>query len=220
MVAFQLFITGIWSRQWRLIVNSTYSSRQNCTNYCLLKIFLLKSVDYWKKEKEEGEREKKRILHLSAYIIQPNCYRILYACKCLTSDFSIRWLVQVWLIPCEFQWWFCSWLLIWFGLIDLLGGMLWYGNWIILHLNVRLLEGGWPNMCVANKCHHLSGLAWQFLVPGHYQNWWLHWLLIIKMSVSQIHDIWMIYFVSQWVGGWEIRFPKSHGSYPDNVCKL
>ena len=98
--------------------------------------------------------------------------------------------------------------------------MLWYGNWIILHLNVRLLEGGWPNMCVANKCHHLSGLAWQFLVPGHYQNWWLHWLLIIKMSVSQIHDIWMIYFVSQWVGGWEIRFPKSHGSYPDNVCKL
>ena len=75
-------------------------------------------------------------------------------------------------------------------------------------------------MCVANVCHHLSGLAWQFLVPGHYQNWWLHWLLIIKMSVSQIHDIWIIYFVSQWVGGWEIRFPKSHGSYPDNVCKL
>ena len=98
--------------------------------------------------------------------------------------------------------------------------MLWYGNWIILHLNVRLLENGWTNMCVANVCHHLSGLAWQFLVPGHYQNWWLHWLLIIKMSVSQIHDIWIICFVYQWVGGWEIRFPKSHGSYPDNVCKL
>ena len=110
----------------------------------------------------------------------------------------------------------------WFGL-----GCLTYlvecydmGTGSFLHLNVRLLEDGWPNMCVANVCHHLSGLAWQFLMPGHYQNWWLHWLLIIKMSVSQIHDIWIIYFVSQWVGGWEIGFPKSHGSYPDNVCKL
>ena len=99
MVAFQLFITGIWSRQWRLIVNSTYSSRQNCTNYCLLKIFFLSQLIIQKRKKKERERKKKRILHLSAYIIQPNCYRILYACKCLTSDFSIRWLVQVWLIP-------------------------------------------------------------------------------------------------------------------------
>ena len=100
MVAFQLFITGVWSRQWRLIVNSTYSSRQNYTNYCLLKIFFFKVSWLFKKGKRKKEREKKkRILHLSAYIIQPNCYRILYSCKCLTSDFSIKWLIQVWLSP-------------------------------------------------------------------------------------------------------------------------
>ena len=70
------------------------------------------------------------------------------------------------------------------------------------------------NMCIANGSRHLSGLACQFFVPGHYQNWWLHWLLIIKMSLSQIINL---FCISMSRG---LRFPKCHGSYPDDVCEL